>query len=125
MKLVQMLACAGVVMVASCAAPETVPTRSFAQSSGHACFRANEVYGYAPGPDGLVDVQTAEGPFRLRLAPGCPAFSMIMEIGIRPMQSSWLCEGKTDELITGSPVATNLCTVSEIERLGPHPMSEG
>ncbi len=122
---VRLLACVAFAGIAGCAAPQTSSYASAPQSRGPACFRANEVTGYTPGPDGFVEVATAEGPFRLRLGPGCPDFSWIMEVGVRPMESSWLCEGKADELITAAPPPAHRCTVSEIESLDDRPLSQG
>ena len=113
------LACVAIFAAASCAGPPGAPAPQFAQSRGPECFRVNEVYGYSPGPDGLVDLQTAQGPFRVRLGPGCPDFSWFMQIGLRPMESSWLCERKWDVLITGSPVPGNACVISHIQSLAP------
>jgi hypothetical protein len=113
----RLLACAAIFAAAGCAGPPDAPASQFAQSRGPECFRVNEVYGYSSGPDGLVDLQTAQGPFRVKLGPGCPDFSFFMEIGLRPMESSWLCERKWDMLITGDPIATNTCTISHIQSL--------
>lgn len=116
-KPMQFLACATLATISGCAAPPGGYYPELAQSRGPACFRVNEVHGFTQGPNGIVDLQTAQGPFRMRLSRGCPDFSYIMQIGIRPRESSWLCEGKFDELITGSPVPGNVCTVSEIQSL--------
>ena len=113
------LACVAIFAAASCAGQPGAPAPQFAQSRGAECFRVNEVYGYSPGPDGLVDLQTAQGPFRVRLGPGCPDFSWFMQIGLRPMESSWLCERKWDVLITGSPVPGTACVISHIQSLAP------
>jgi hypothetical protein len=120
MKPVQMLLCAGVGVLAGCAAPPSAPGSSeVAQSRGPQCFRVNEVYSYTQGADGFVQLQTASGPFQMHLDPGCPDMSWIMQIGIRPMDSSWLCEGKADELITPNPYANNRCFIGQIQPLGP------
>lgn len=124
-KRMTLFACIGLAGLTGCAAPEGAGVASAGQSRGRECFRANEVTGYTPGPDGYVELATAEGPFRMRLGPGCPDFGWIMQVGVRPMESSWLCEGKADELITTTPVRANLCTVSEIESLGPGSFSQG
>lgn len=114
-----LLACAGALTVGACAMPPGAPAPQFAQSSGPQCFRANEVFGYTQGPDGVVDVQTANGPFQLRLGAGCPDFSWIMQIGVRPVESSWLCEGHPDELITAFQTPFSRCAISDIQPLGP------
>ena len=114
-----LLACAAIFAAAGCAGPPGGPAPQFAQSRGPQCFRVNEVYGYSPGPDGFVDLQTAQGPFRVRLGPGCPDFSWLMQIGLRPMESSWLCERKWDVLITGDPIPANTCVISHIQSLAP------
>jgi hypothetical protein len=113
------IVCVGAFAAGACAVPPGTPVPQFAQSSGPQCFRANEVYGYTRGPDGFVDVQTASGPFRMHLGPGCPDFSWIMQIGVRPVESSWLCEGKSDELITAFQTPFSRCSISEIQALNP------
>lgn len=115
----RLLAAALIFAASACAGPPGAPAPQLAQSRGPECFRVNEVYGYSQGPDGFVDLQTAQGPFRVRLGPGCPDFSWFMQIGLRPMESSWLCERKWDVLITGSPVPGNACVISHIQSLAP------
>ena len=121
-KTAKWLAIAGSAVLAGCAAPPTPYAPMAAQTNGRQCFRANEVYGYQPGPDGTVVVQTGSGPFRLRLGPGCPDFSWIMQIGVRPVESSWLCAGHPDDIITAFQTQFSRCSVSEIEPLGPPPL---
>ena len=114
------VACATIAVVTSgCAGPSGNPVPQFAQLQGRQCFRANQVYGYTPGPNGDVDVRTAQGPFRIHLCQGCPDFSWIMQIGVRPVESSWLCEGMPDELITAFETQFNRCPISVIQALGP------
>jgi hypothetical protein len=113
----RLLALASFTLIPACAAPPPGPFAQFADARGRQCFRANEVLGYSHGPDSVVDVQTAQGPFRLRLTPGCPDFSVIMQIGVRPMDSSWLCEGKDDVLITPNATGNTRCPVSDIRML--------
>jgi hypothetical protein len=107
------------VALAGCAVPQGTPDPRYAQSRAPECFRVNEVFSYTDAGDGAVDLKTAQGPFRMQLGPGCPDFSFIMEIGIRPMESSWLCQGRSDVLITGDPIPQNSCEVRAIERLEP------
>lgn len=115
------LACATIAAVTSgCAAPSSAPLPEFAQSNRQ-CFRANQVYGYTPAPDGDVDISTAQGPFRVHLGSGCPDFSWIMQIGVRPVESSWLCEGRSDELITAFQTPFSRCPISGIHALAPAP----
>jgi hypothetical protein len=118
-KLISLLAPLSMIALGACAAPEAAPYAQYAQSRAPQCFRVNEVYSFSEAGDGAVNLQTAQGPFRMQLGPGCPDFSWFMEIGIRPMESSWLCEGKSDVLITGSPIPGNACAVGSIERLEP------
>jgi hypothetical protein len=123
-KPIRSIACAGALGIAGCAAPpgawapHYAPLR-YSAMRGPQCFRANEVFGYTPQPDGFVIVHTAEGPFRMRLGPGCPDFSWIMQIGVRPMESSWLCEGHADELITAFETPSSRCAISDIQALAP------
>jgi hypothetical protein len=35
------------------------------------------------------------------------------------MDSSWLCEGAADELITPNPFTNNRCFIGEIESMAP------
>jgi hypothetical protein len=123
-KLVSLLASVTFLGMTACAGPPAPPFPQFAQSQPPGCFRVNEVYAWSPGPDGLVQLQTMQGPFQIRLGPNCPDFSWIMQIGIRPMESSWLCEGHSDALITATPVSGPLadCSVGDIRRLAPPPL---
>jgi hypothetical protein len=121
-KPLQLLACATIFGITSgCAAPSGAPLPQFAQSHGPQCFRANQVYGYTPAANGDVDLATAQGPFRVHLGSDCPDFSWIMQIGVRPVESSWLCEGKADELITAFQTQFSRCAISGIQALGPPP----
>ena len=91
-----------------------------AAQSGPQCFRANELYGYSPGADGTVNIRTSGNRwFQMRLTGGCPDFGWIMQIGIRPMESSWLCEGHAQELIAPHPGGLDRCYVSEIRPIMP------
>lgn len=119
-KPVPMLACAAVFAITACAAPPPGPVPEFAMN-GRQCFRANQVYGFTPGPNGYVDLATGQGPFRVHLGPGCPDFSWIMQVGVRPVESSWLCEGKPDQLITAFDTPFSRCSISEIQALAPAP----
>jgi hypothetical protein len=123
-KPVPLCAYPAMVALAACAVPQDAYSPQYAQSRGPQCFRVNEVYGYSEAGARSVDLNTAQGPFRMHLGPGCPDFSWIMQIGIRPMESSWLCEGKTDVLITATPVPGNACIVGDIERLEPSGLAE-
>lgn len=108
---------------ASAAAP-TYTDAQFIRTSGPQCFRASSVSRFAPGPMGYVMVR-ADGNrwFQMHLSPGCPDFRLIMEIGIRPNDSSWLCEGKGDELGGLPPDRAGRCFVNEIRQLPPGAMS--
>jgi hypothetical protein len=122
-KLPHLFALTALLGISGCSAPQGPPLPQFAQSVGPACFRANEVYGYTQGSDGYVDLQTASGPFRAKLGPACPNFSWMMQIGVRPVESSWLCAGKPDQLITAFDTPFSRCSISEIRPLmsGPLP----
>jgi hypothetical protein len=111
---VRLLAFASFTILGTCVLPSAGPLSQFADARGRQCFRANEVYGYSRAEDGFVDVRTGQGPFRLRLNPGCPDFSVIMQIGVRPMDSSWLCEGKDEVLIAPNRTGNNRCPISDI-----------
>jgi hypothetical protein len=71
---------------------------------------------YRAGSAGVVQVR-ADGNrwFEFRLSAGCPNFSWLMQIGIRPRESSWLCEGKADELV--ADVSEGRCFISDIREL--------
>ena len=119
-KPVHLLACATIFAFASgCAGPPGAPLPHFAQAQGPQCFRDNQVYGFRPAADGAVDVMTRQGPFRLHLGPGCPDFSWIMQIGVRTVDSSWLCEGKPDQLITAYQTPYSRCPILNVQALGP------
>jgi hypothetical protein len=113
----RLLALASFTLIAACAAPRPGPFAQFADARGRQCFRAGDVSSFSRAEDGFVDIQTAEGPFRLRLTPGCPDFSLIMQIGVRPMDSSWLCEGKDEVLITPNATGNTRCPISDIRAL--------
>ena len=105
-------------------AATTASTKShFIRASGPQCFRANSVSRFTPGPIGYVMVRTDGNRwFQMRLSPGCPDFRLIMQIGVRPHDSQWLCEGKADELGGLSPETSGRCFVSEIRELPPGAM---
>jgi hypothetical protein len=119
-KSARLIAFASIILATACAAPPPGPFSQFADARGRQCFRVNQVYDYSQGPDSFVNVQTVQGPFRMRVRGiGCPDFSWIMQIGIRPMDSSWLCEGKNDSLIAPNPAGNARCLVSDIQFLTP------
>jgi hypothetical protein len=99
----------------------TVPGSTAAQyfpANGPQCFRASSVSRFMPGPAGFVMVRT-EGNrwFQLQLSPGCPDFRLIMQIGIRPNDSLWMCEGKAQKL-GGMPLENSgQCVVTDIRPL--------
>jgi len=106
------------VLAASAVVPPT--SSPAAAQSGPQCFRANELYGYSPVAAGTVNVRTSGNRwFQMRLAGDCPNFSWIMQIGIRPMDSSWLCQGHPQELIAPYPGGLNRCYVSDIQPVMP------
>jgi hypothetical protein len=85
-------------------------------ASGPQCFRASSVSDYRAGSAGVVQVR-ADGNrwFEFRLSAGCPNFSWLMKIGIRPRESLWLCEGKADELFADD--SDGRCFISDIREL--------
>ena len=103
------------------AAAATTPTSSSAQdlgASGPQCFRANNVSRFLRGPSGFLFVRTQGNRwFQLHLSPGCPDFRLIMEIGLRPSDSQWLCEGKAEELGGLPPSENGQCSVTDIRQL--------
>jgi hypothetical protein len=114
-KPVKLLACASLLAVAGCAAQ---PTGFPAQAArAPQCFHANEVFSYSAGPDGLVQLQTAQGPFEIRLGRSCPDFSWMMQIGIRPVDDSWLCEGHPQQITTAYESMFSRCPITEIVSL--------
>jgi hypothetical protein len=111
-----LLALASFMAVATSAVPPS-SAPAFAQS-GPQCFRANELYGYKAGAGGIVNIQsTGHRWFQVRLSRGCPDFGWISQIGIRPMDSSWLCEGQAQELIAPNPAGLDRCYVSDIRSM--------
>jgi hypothetical protein len=120
-KPLQLLACASFCAVTACAVePAAAPTQL---ARAPQCFHANEVFGYAPQPDGSVQLQTAQGPFQIRLAPNCPDFSWVMQIGVRPGDDSWLCEGDPQQIITAYQSQFSRCEITEIESLAGRPVA--
>jgi hypothetical protein len=107
-------------MLSACAGHGPDAGTQFAMSSGPQCFRVNEFRGFRTGPDGLVSIQTSGSRwFQMRLHRGCPDIGWIAQIGLRPRDSLWLCEGDADELIAPFPGATENCYVSDVRRIGP------
>ena len=118
-----LLAFIGIASLGACAPPPG-ESAQFAVSSGRQCFRANELYGYSHEADGMVRIRTSgDRWFEMRLNRGCPDFSWIAQIGIRPVESQWLCEGRSDELIAPSPAGLDRCYVSDIRRVAPEQAS--
>jgi hypothetical protein len=119
-KPVQSLVLVSFAAVAASAAPPATSWTQFVRASGPQCFRASGVSRFVPGPPGFVIVRT-EGSrwFQMRLSPGCPDFRLIMQIGVRPNDSDWLCEGKADELGGLPPDTNGRCFVSDIRELAP------
>jgi hypothetical protein len=114
-KPVQLLACVSLFAMTACAAePGVMPSQI---SRAPQCFHANEVFGYAAEPDGSVQLQTAQGPFQIRLGPNCPDFSWMMQIGVRPVDDSWLCEGHPQQIITAYQSQFSRCRITDIESL--------
>jgi hypothetical protein len=115
MKSVPALATISLIMTSACSfQPAAVPSQ-FARAPQ--CFHANEVLGYTAGPDGSVQLQTAQGPFQIRLGPNCPDFSWMMQIGVRPVDDSWLCEGHSQQIITAYQSQFSRCRITDIESL--------
>ena len=117
-KPVHLLVFASFTAVGASASPPAGGSVRLASASGPQCFRASDVSEYRPGPAGIVQVR-AEGNrwFEFRLSAGCPNFSWLMKIGIRPRESSWLCEGKSDELVADE--SDGRCIISDIRELAP------
>lgn len=103
-----------VALGASVAVPAPRSTTA-SMASGPRCFKTSNVSDYRAGAPGVVQVR-ADGDrwFELRLSPGCPDLRSLMAVGIRPRDSSWLCEGKTDELMADSE---SRCFVLDIREL--------
>ena len=120
-KPVSLLACLSLVGVAACAVQPAAAPVQFARAPQ--CFHANEVFGYTSAPDGSVQLQTAQGPFQIRLGPDCPDFSWMMEIGIRPVDDSWLCEGDPQQIITAYQTPLARCQITDIESLARRAMA--
>jgi hypothetical protein len=114
-KPIPLLACASIVTIPACAVQPGAPPAYF--SHAPQCFRANEVFGYTSAPDGSVQLQTAQGPFEIRLDRSCPDFSWVMQVGIRPADSPWLCEGEPQQIITAYESQFSRCQITDIESL--------
>lgn len=119
-KPVHLLVFASFAAVAASAATLASTRVDYVRASGPQCFRASGVSRFLPGPPGFVIVRT-EGNrwFQMHLSPGCPDFRLIMQIGVRPNDSEWLCEGKGDELGGLPPDSSGQCFVSDIRELPP------
>ena len=106
---------------AAAGAYESLPVAAGARfASGPQCFRANDVSNYTAAAARTINVRVGgDRWFQMRLSGDCPGFGEMLQVGLRPMDSSWLCEGKSDELIVGSHDGTQRCFVSDIRRLPP------
>ena len=105
-------------VVAAAATLAASTNAQYYRASGPQCFRPSNVSRFVPGPPGFVNVRT-EGNrwFQLHLSPGCPDFRLIMQIGLRPSSSQWMCEGKTEELGGLPPGNGGQCFVTDIREL--------
>jgi hypothetical protein len=104
--------------IAASASPPKDTAAFFVLASGPQCFRSSDVSAYTAGPAGFVNVRaTGNRWYQMRLSAGCPRFSEMMSVGIRPKHSNWLCEGKGDELIVERLM--DRCFVSDIRQLAP------
>ena len=53
----------------------------------------------------------------------CPNFSWMMQIGLRPVEDSWLCAGRPDNIITAYETQFSQCAIREIEPLSGPPIT--
>jgi hypothetical protein len=119
-KPVTLLAYASLAAVTACAAQPSGPYAQAARAPQ--CFHANEVFGYTSGPDRSVQLQTGQGPFQITLGPSCPDFSWMMQIGVRPVDDSWLCEGRPQQIITAYDSQFSRCAITHIVSLAQGPI---
>lgn len=110
-----LLAFVSLFAVAACAVQPGPPPVQFSRAPQ--CFHANEVFGYTSAPDGTVQLETAQGPFAIRLAPNCPDYSWMMQIGLRPVDDMWLCEGHPQQIVTAYESPFSRCRITSIESL--------
>jgi hypothetical protein len=94
-------------------APDPAPR---ALASNGQCFRASDVNGFAPSPNGFVDVRVGASRFyRLELGGGCPNVNWSMSVGVRSTSGgAFICEGYDAELIVPDPSGTQRCPISRI-----------
>lgn len=119
-KPVHLLAFVSFTAVAASVALQASMRSDYFPASGPQCFRASGVSRFMAGAPGFVIVRTDGNRwFQMRLSPGCPDFRLIMKIGVRPNDSQWLCEGKTDELGGLPPDNGGRCFVTDIRELPP------
>ena len=117
-KPVYLLVVVGVAAIAASAAAQLRHEPPYSFASGPQCFRVTDILTYTAGSGGTLNVMVGgQRWFRLQLSGDCGDLGELPKIGLRPMESSWLCEGKTDELIVGHHDGSQRCFVNKIERL--------
>jgi hypothetical protein len=100
--------------LAACCAQAPDPSRP--PISRAQCFRAADVNGFAPSPNGSVDVRVGASRFyRFELGGGCPNVNWSLSVGVRSTGGgSFICEGYDAELIVPDPSGTQRCPISRI-----------
>jgi hypothetical protein len=109
------LAAALAATISACNAQAPVgPSRSPANNAQ--CFRPSDVNGFAPSPNGFVDVRVgASRYYRMELGGGCPNVNWSLSVGVRSTGGgSFICEGYDAELIVPDPSGTQRCPISRI-----------
>lgn len=96
------------------------PASAF-QRPARQCFRVQEVNGFSPRGEGMVDVQAGPGRhYRLTLAGVCPETEWAHGLALRGRGGgSWVCAGGDAEILVRGPSGPERCLVTDIRRLTP------
>lgn len=125
MKPVRFLTFASFAVLTACAAPGPDNAPPLAMSTGPQCFRVNELRAFRTAPDGSVAIRTSGNRwFELRLTGICPTFAWVAEIGIRPRNTLWLCEGSSEKLIAPFPAGGDNCYIEDVRRIASETSQE-
>ena len=106
-------------LIAACA-QSPGPGQSAAAGGGQ-CFYSGNVSGFGAVDDNTVNVFVgANDVYTLDLLGACPDVDWSMQIGIRATGGSpWVCSGSNAEILVPSPMGTQNCMVTNIQKLSP------
>jgi hypothetical protein len=94
------------------------PARAAAPPSTRGqCFRVQDVNGYSPVSDNVVDVQAgASRYFRLSLDGWCPQSAFSRRVALKTSSgSSWICQGYDAEIVVPSSSGAERCLINNVQ----------